>query len=201
MLVVGLTGGIGSGKTTAARLFAELGVPVIDTDQIARELVEPGQPALEEVVASFGPEVLTREGDLDRARMRQLVFQDPDQRRRLEAILHPRVRETVQQRVRDLDAPYCVVAIPLLIETGQRDLVDRILVVDAPPTAQLARATKRDGTSVAEVQAIMASQATREERLAAADEVLLNDGDRARLTAQVMELHARYSELARNAGG
>lgn len=197
MLVVGLTGGIGSGKSTAARMFAELGVPIIDTDLIARELVEPGQPALDELVAAFGPELLTVDGRLDRPALRRLVFQDPGLRRRLEGILHPRIRRIVQERVRAQDAPYCIVAIPLLVETGQRDLVDRVLVVDAPPTAQLARAVERDGVPAKDVQAVMASQASREARLAAADDVLPNAGDLAELKDRVATLHATYTELSR----
>lgn len=200
MLVIGLTGGIGSGKSTVARLFAELGVPVIDTDLLARELVEPGEAAFEEVVAAFGPEILAGDGRLDRPRLRGIVFADPHKRRQLEAILHPRIRAAVRERINALETPYCIVAIPLLVETAQRDLVDRVLVIDVPPEVQLSRAAARDGVPEEQVRAIMASQACRAERLAAADDVIANEGDIEQLRTCVTDLHTRYMTHSQEAG-
>lgn len=196
MLVIGLTGGIGSGKSTVAALFAEHGVPVIDTDRIARELVEPGQPALEEIREAFGAEVLDPDGRLDRARLRAIVFGARERRLQLEAILHPRIRQTVRERIRALTTPYCLVAIPLLVETGQRDQVDRVLVIDTPPEEQVRRTRARDGLSAAQVAAIMEAQADRQTRLAAADDVIRNDADLEHLRHEVERLHTRYLQLA-----
>lgn len=196
MLSIGLTGGIGSGKSTVSALFARLGVPVLDTDLIARQLVEPGQPALEEIHTRFGPQVLTPDGRLDRAALRERVFADPEQRGALEGILHPRIRAAVREAREGLSAPYCVVVIPLLFESGQRELVDRILVVDVPEAEQVRRTRARDGLSEATVRAIMAAQVPRAVRLEGADEVISNDGDEAALEARVHELHRRYLRLA-----
>jgi dephospho-CoA kinase len=197
MLVVGLTGGIGSGKSEAARLFEQQGVPVIDTDQVARELVQPGTDALAEIVAEFGQGILDADGRLDRAHLRGLVFSNPERRRSLEAILHPRIRIRVRERVATLSAPYCVVVIPLLLEAGQRDLVDRVLVIDAPEALQLRRAAERDRRPEAEIGVVMATQVGREQRLAAADDVIHNDGDLEHLRRQVLEMHGKYLGLAR----
>ncbi|QKT03033.1 dephospho-CoA kinase [Ectothiorhodospiraceae bacterium 2226] len=197
MLVIGLTGGIGSGKSAVAARFAQFGVPVLDADELAREVVQPGQPALHEIVQAFGAEVLQADGQLDRARLRRLVFGNPEQRRRLEAITHPRIRAAMRARLAQLVAPYCVVVIPLLLETGQTDLVDRILVVDASPELQLQRAQARDGLPPQDIQAIIAAQVARPERLAAADDLITNDGTLADLQAQVDALHPRYLGLAR----
>jgi len=196
MLVIGLTGGIGSGKSTVAELFAQRGVPVIDTDVIARELVEPGEPALAEIAAAFGEGLVDSEGRLDRARLRNLVFDDEAQRQRLEAILHPRIYARVRDRVAQLDAPYCVVVIPLLIETGGGALVDRILVVDAPLDVRIRRTQSRDGLPEEQVRTIAASQAGRERRLEAADDVIDNGLQPGTLDAQVEALHAKYLALA-----
>lgn len=197
MLVVGLTGGIGSGKSEAARLFEQQGVPVIDTDLIARELVEPGRSALTEIVAEFGDQMLNGAGRLNRARLRALIFSQPARRQRLEAILHPRIRRQVHQRVNALSAPYCLVIIPLLLESGQRDLVDRVLVIDAPECLQRRRAAERDGRPEADIAAIMAAQVGRDERLAAADDVIHNDGDLDHLRRQVAAIHRKYVDQAR----
>ncbi len=196
MLSVGLTGGIGSGKSTVAALFAQRGIPVIDTDVIARSLVEPGQPALAEIVAHFGPAILTPQGRLDRAALRERVFAAPSQRRMLEGILHPRIRTAVRAARARLDAPYCLVVIPLLVESGQRDLVDRVLVVDADEAEQVRRTRARDGLDEATVRAIMAAQVPRAVRLQGADEVIANDGDRSVLAQRVAELHEGYLQLA-----
>lgn len=192
---VGLTGGIGSGKSTVARLFAELGATVVDTDALARELVEPGQPALEEIAAELGPGLLDTAGRLDRARLRELVFADPARRRRLEAILHPRIREAA--RAREAGARgYTVWVVPLLVEAGWTEEVDRVLVVDLPEAAQRARVAARDGLPVAQIEAILASQASRAQRLDAADDVIDNSGPPETLRARVAGLHRRYLTLA-----
>lgn len=200
MLSVGLTGGIGCGKSTVARTFAALGVPVIDADLIARELVRPGSPALAAIVRAFGPGVLTVSGELDRRALRERVFRDPEARARLEALLHPLVREAIAARRREIRAPYCLIVVPLLIEAGMTDLVDRVLVVDCDPEQQLKRVCARDGVEPAQVRAIMQAQADRGTRLAAADDVIENRGSEAELERSVRALHRRYLDLAA-AGG
>lgn len=201
MLIVGLTGGIGSGKSTAARMFAARGVPVVDTDAIARELVAPGTPALARIAREFGPDVLEPDGSLDRAALRARVFADPEQRRRLEAILHPPIRARAHARLAELDAPYAIVVVPLLLESGDWPVLQRVLVVDAPESLQRRRTAARDGRSDAQVEAVMNAQTSREHRLAAADDVLVNDGDLAALERQVETLHRRYVQLAATGGG
>jgi dephospho-CoA kinase len=197
MLVIGLTGGIGSGKSTAAARFAKHGVPVLDADQVARSLVRPGSPALRAIVEEFGDSVLDASGVLDRARLRRIVLDSPELRGLLEGILHPWVRRELLTQIQGLVAPYCIVSIPLLIEAGMVDLVDRVLVVDLPEGLQYQRAVARGGLSGAEVDAIMAAQARRGERLAVADEVIMNDGSYDRLHGQVDELHEKYTRLAK----
>ena len=195
-LVVGLTGGIGSGKTTVANGFGKLGVPLIDADLIARELVEPGQAALEEIRAVFGPGCLTAEGRLDRARIQQRIFADETLRLRLEAILHPEIRKRIKALIADVRAAYCIVVIPLLLETGQKDLVDRILVIDAPEEEQIKRVAARDKLSDNAIIRIMHTQADRETRLASADDIIVNNSDLKALTSKVQSLHHRYLELS-----
>jgi dephospho-CoA kinase len=196
MLVVGLTGGIGSGKTAVSDRFARLGVPVIDADRLSRELVAKGQPALAEIAATFGSGVLSPGGGLDRAALGQRVFPDPAARRCLEQILHPRIRAAMQARIAALDAPYVILVIPLLLETGQTDLVDRVLVVDATPEQQRARIRQRDGFSEARIEQILAAQTDRASRLAAADDVIRNDGTPADLDPAVAALHAKYLAIS-----
>lgn len=196
VLVVGLTGGIGSGKTAVSDRFAQRGVPVIDTDQLARELVAPGQPALAEIVAEFGTACLDADGHLHRAHLRERVFADPAARRRLETILHPRIRALVRERVATLTTSYCLVVIPLLVETGMTDLVDRVLVVDAPEAEQIRRVMARDGVTEEQARCILAVQARRDQRLALADEIVANTTDLATLNQQVAALHQYYSTLA-----
>jgi dephospho-CoA kinase len=200
-LRIALTGGIASGKTAVAEAFARRGVPIVDTDQLARELVEPGRPALDAVVAEFGPEVLGTDGRLDRRRLRALVFADEGRRHRLEAILHPAIRAATADAVAAVTSPYVVVAIPLLVESGQRQAYDRVLVVDCPPATQLARLMARDRESAQAGQAILAAQATRESRLAVADDVITNTGTLADLEAAVRPLHERYLALAATGAG
>lgn len=196
-LVVGLTGGIGSGKSTVAHLFQELGVPVIDADVVAREVVSPGSPGLAAVVAAFGEEVLdAASGRLDRARLRELAFRTPAQRRLLESILHPLIRDRMRAHLAAVRAPYCIECVPLLVETGRSAETDRVLVVDVPPEVQVQRTLKRDGGERETVRRIMEAQATREQRLAAADDVLDNGGDPSGLRERVATLHRRYLVLA-----
>jgi len=196
MLKIGLTGGVASGKSTVAELFEALGAPLIDTDVLAREVVEPGEPGLAAVRDEFGPAVLTERGELDRRKLRSIVFADDEKRRRLESILHPLIRERLLAKLERLDAPYVIIAVPLLIETDFAKLVDRILVVDAPVEVQLARLMARDGSTRAEAQAIIDAQVDRETRLARADDIIDNSGDLASTRAQVEALHRRYLQLA-----
>lgn len=200
MYVIGLTGGIGSGKSAAASRFAELGAAIVDTDAIAHELTAPGGSAVPALRSEFGGEYITTDGGLDRARMRRLVFQDPEARKKLEAILHPLIRAESRARIAAADRPYVVVVVPLLLETGAyRDLIDRVLVVDCTEERQMRRAVERSGLSEDDVRAIMAAQLARAERLARADDVLPNDGSMEDLRRQVNELHSGYLNLARNA--
>ncbi len=191
-LWVGLTGGIGSGKSTVCRLFSALGVPIIDADEVAREVVARGQPALASIAREFGEEMLDGNGQLHRERLRSLVFRDPESRKRLEAILHPLINETLFQRAKKIGAPYCIICIPLLLETGAYKWLHRILVVDTPIERQIARVMRRDNASKEEVAAIMRTQASRESRRLAADDILYNDSDLANLAAQVETLHRKY---------
>ena len=193
---VALTGGIASGKSTVADLFAARGVPVIDTDVIAREVVEPGQPALAQVVETFGPEVLGSDGRLDRRRLRERIFADSEAKRRLEAILHPAIRAEMERQSRAADGPYQVLVIPLLTEGKRRDHVDRVLLVDVPEELQVQRLMGRDGVSREQAQASLNAQATRAERLAMADDILHNTRRPDDLREKVVELHEQYLQLA-----
>ena len=194
--VIGLTGGVGSGKSTVADMFSALGVPVIDADQLAHELVAPGQVALEEIVATFGTAVIMANGELDRDAMRQRIYADPAQKSRLESILHPRIRQRIRTLLAGIKAHYTIVVIPLLLETNQADLVDRILVVDTPEKEQLKRVAARDGLSDNAVMAIINAQADRQTRLEAADDVIVNDQDISALTEHVQELHKYYMDIS-----
>jgi dephospho-CoA kinase len=215
MYAVGLTGGIGSGKSTVADCFAALGVPVIDTDAIARDLTAPGGAALEPIRAAFGEAAMQEDGALDRAAMRRRVFADAAARHQLEAILHPRIRQVVEQALAKLAAPYALIVIPLLVQhqdrpegerlaayplrvkTGAyRDVLNRVLVVDCPESLQIARVKARSGLAEDEVKAILAAQVSRDERLTAADDILLNTGSLEALHAEVARLHQRYLALA-----
>lgn len=196
MLIIGLTGGIGSGKSTVANLFAELGVPIIDTDIIARQVVEPGQPALVEITQVFGPDILTADGGLDRPVLRRIIFGDTGKRKALEAILHPRIQEEMLRQAAQLHAPYCIFVIPLLVEAGQQHLVDRILVVDCDDDLRRQRLKSRDSMSDSEIDRAFAAQASREQRLAAASDTIGNDDNIEQLRTQVQRLHGRYTRLA-----
>jgi dephospho-CoA kinase len=195
-LVIGLTGGLGSGKSTAAARFAALGVPVIDTDVIARELVTPGQLALARIVKRFGPDMLDARGALRRELLRERVFSDAGARRDLELLLHPLIREESLHRIAALRAPYCIWVIPLLQETGARTHLDRVLLIDCPEALQRQRVRERDGLDDPAIDRIMAAQATRAQRQAIADDIILNDGPPEVLLRAVDQCHADYIALA-----
>jgi dephospho-CoA kinase len=195
-LRIGLTGGIASGKSTVARRFVELGVPVIDADEAARTVVAPGKPGLAQVFERFGSEVVGENGELDRSALRDLIFRDPGSRRDLEAILHPLIRADMERSAELAVGPYVVMAIPLLVEGDSRQRVDRVLVVDVDEAMQLQRVRARDGGTEDQARAILASQASRSARLAAADDVLLNTGTVTELRQAVDRLHAQYLRLA-----
>lgn len=195
-LLIALTGGIASGKSAVADEFAKLGVPVLDTDQIARDVVAPGMPALRQLVAEFGAEILDADGRLDRAHMRERVFSDPAQRRRLEAITHPAIREELARRSAAAGGDYQIHVIPLLVETGRADAYDRVLVVDCPEEAQIERLQARDRTSRERAEEILAVQVSREERLNAAHDVIENTGTLADLQRFVQTLHRNYALLS-----
>ena len=197
-LVVALTGGIGSGKSTVAAILHELGAAVVDTDEIAHRLTASGQPGACAIGEQFGADYLLADGSLDRARMRELVFADPAAKKKLEAILHPMIRAAVGAAVRAAQGPYVVIVVPLLIETGAyRDLAQRILVVDAAEDEQAARVIERNGFDVEAVRAIMGTQVSRAERLRHADDIVRNSADLASLRADTVALHRKYLALAR----
>jgi len=191
-LRVGLTGGIASGKSTVADMFDDLGVPVIDTDVIAREVVQPGQPALAEIREAFGAGVIAADGTLDRPAMRSIVFGDHDARRRLESILHPRIGKATREQADAAGGPYQVIVVPLLVESSLRDFVDRVLVVDCDETTQVARLLARDAESEDQARRMLAAQSSRAERLAIADDVVVNGGTLDDTREQVLALHQRY---------
>lgn len=197
-LRVGLTGGIASGKTTVAGLFARRGIAVIDTDEIAHAIVEPGHPALDRVVEAFGRDVLDASGALDRRRLRMRVFADPAEKRRLETILHPLILDEMARRSADAPGPYQILVIPLLAETGRSEHVDRVLVVDCPIEIQVRRLLARDAENEPQALAMIAAQATREQRLALADDIILNDGDLDSLESRVQALDDKYRGLSRS---
>ena len=194
--IVGLTGGIGSGKSAVAERFRQLGITVVDADVCARIVVEIGKPALQAIAEHFGNEILQADGTLNRAALRQKVFADEAERKWLEALLHPLIFEELWAQLQSAPSPYAILESPLLIEAGQHAICQRTLVVDAPEALQLARAMSRDNNSAEQVKAIMATQATREQRLAKADDVVTNDSDLAHLHQQIDALHQRYLLVA-----
>lgn len=196
MFTVGLTGGIGSGKSAVAELFRQQGVTVVDADQAAREAVLPGSPTLAEIRAHFGAAVLSEGGSLNRAWLRDAVFADPEQRQWLEALLHPAIAVLIEEGLTNATSPYAILESPLLLETSQHTLVDRVLVVDASEATQVARAARRDGSDEAQIRAIMDAQISRHERLGRADDIIDNDGPIAALEPAVAALHQRYLALA-----
>ncbi len=193
--VLGLTGGIGSGKSAVAEEFGRLGVHWVDADHAARWVVEPGKPALRLIAERFGEAVLASDGSLDRAVLRERIFQDLAQRKWLEELLHPLIRQEVADHLARAASPYAIMVSPLLVESGQYRQVDRVLVVDVPEAVQVERAVRRDQSSEAQIQAIIKAQVSREERLRHADDVLVNDRDLAWLKAEVERLHNLYLTL------
>lgn len=194
-LKVGLTGGIASGKTTISNLFAQLGVPIIDADVISRQLVKPETAAFKLIVQTFGVEILKADGHLNRAKLREIIFSDVQQRHRLEEILHPRIQQVMLAEAAKVKTPYCILSIPLLVETNQINLVDRILVIDCSIELQRQRIKDRNGISSDEIEQILMSQTTREARLAIADDVILNDTSLDQLKSKVLALHKDYSQI------
>lgn len=199
MLIVGLTGGMGSGKSAVSEIFAKLGVPVIDTDIIAHELVKPGQPALLQLTATFGKQILNSDGELDRQKLRKLVFDNDDMRTALENILHPLIKQTALEQIHQLKNAYCILVVPLLVEKGWQSLVNRVLVVDTSETLQRQRVKKRSGLPETQIESILRQQATREQRLYYADDVIVNNESLSHIDKQVQKLHLKYLELAQNA--
>jgi dephospho-CoA kinase len=196
MLRIGLTGGVASGKTTVAKLFADAGAVVIDTDVIAREVVEPGEPALAALVEALGNDILGAEGRLDRARLRRRLFGDEALRRRVESILHPAILAELARQSADAGGPYQLHVIPLLVESDLAGIVDRVLVVDCPVERQIERLMQRDGETREGAGAVLAAQVPRQTRLAAADDVIVNDGTLADLDPRVAHLDRKYRDLA-----
>jgi dephospho-CoA kinase len=194
MFVVGLTGGIGSGKSEAARLFASMGVPVIDTDAIAHQLTAPGEPALEDISAAFGKNAVRSDGALDRELLRRRIFSDPEARKTLERILHPRIREAVIRELnKNTSAPYQIIVVPLLFETtGYTELLARSLIIDCEESLQISRTMSRSSLSESEVRAIMEVQMSRKHRLSLANDVIYNNGTLENLASQVRQMHEKY---------
>ncbi len=195
-LRVGLTGGIGSGKSTVCKIFEDLGVKIIDADQIAHDLVLPDQPALEKIIDILGTEYLDKDGQLDRKQLRNLVFNDKDKKKQIENILHPLVYSEIESQVSSINHPYCIICIPLLVETNALDKVDRILIIDIPEQLQISRASQRDKTEHMEIKNIIKNQITRKTRLGVADDIIINDHDQAYLYKQVEKLHERYMQMS-----
>ncbi len=190
--ILGVSGGIGSGKTAATDHFQTLGIDVIDADIVAREIVQIGESALADIAEHFGQSILQADGTLNRAALREIVFADPAQRKALEAITHPAIRQRLHEQCMAAQSPYAILASPLLWESGQAALTQRSLLIDVSEATQLARASQRDGVSEAQIRAIMAAQWTREQRLAAADDVISNEGSVAELQQQIIDIHQTY---------
>jgi dephospho-CoA kinase len=197
MLVVGLTGGIGSGKTTVASLFADLGVPIIDADDVAKAVTQPDQPAFMDIIDHFDEELLKYDGTLDRAKLREVIFKHPEERQWLENLLHPLIIEEMQRRIKSLTNPYCIAVIPLLIETGPYPFIDRILIIDTPEHLQRERATSRDKAHPDHIQAIINAQSKRDHRISQAHDIITNDSVKDHLVPQVESLHLLYTRLGR----
>ena len=197
-MIIGLTGGIGSGKSTVARAFETLGAASVDADDVAREIVLLGEPALLAIKNRFGDQVIHQDGTLNRVALRDIIFKDPEQRQWLESVTHPKIRERLLQHLAQLKtqgAPYVLLVSPLLFESGQNALINRAIVVDVPQALQLSRTQQRDGVSESQVHAILAAQLSREQRLAQADDVIDNSGDHASMMEQVVRLDQRYRQL------
>ncbi|MET6676504.1 dephospho-CoA kinase [Citrobacter amalonaticus] len=193
---VALTGGIGSGKSTVANAFADLGIQIIDADIIARQVVEPGKPALDAIAAHFGPELIAADGTLHRRLLRERIFADPQEKTWLSALLHPLIQQETRRQLQQATSAYVLWVVPLLVENGLYRQANRVLVVDVTPETQLSRTMQRDDVTRAHVEQILAAQATREARLAVADDVIDNNGAPDSIMSDVARLHARYLQLA-----
>ncbi|MCG7898929.1 MAG: dephospho-CoA kinase [Candidatus Thiodiazotropha lotti] len=198
MLTVALTGGIGSGKSAVSNHFDSLGVPVIDADRLAHQMVQPGSPALTQIETAFGEHLIDQQGRLNRGALREIVFNDPTQRKRLESILHPPIRQAMEDWVEQQTAPYVILVIPLLFETGQQDIAQRILVVDCEESLQYQRVAQRDNLDESEIAQILASQVDRQTRLEGADDIIENNGDLAALTKATERMHQAYLVLSKS---
>lgn len=198
MLVIGVTGGIGSGKTAATDRFQSLGITVVDADLASRVIVEPGRPALQAIADHFGPGVIEADGTLNRRALREIVFANPAERKWLEHLTHPLIAEEILQQIQASQSPYTILASPLLLESGQSRMAQRVLVIDVPEELQIARTITRDSTDASGVRAIIAAQMKRADRLAKADDVIVNDKSLAELHAAVDALHQRYLEMAKS---
>lgn len=197
-LVIGLTGGIGSGKTAVSDLFQQKDIDIIDADVIAREVVEPGQPALKAIAEQFGDDVLLQSGELDRRKLRDIVFADDENKSWLNGLLHPLIRERMLCQTANAKSPYCILSVPLLVENKMSSMVSRVLVVDIDTNLQIERASKRDQQTNQQLAKIVNAQASREERLAVADDVIDNSGSLSGLKKQVDALHISYINMANN---
>lgn len=189
---IGLTGGIGSGKTTVANFFAKLGVPIIDADDIAHQITKPHALAYRTIVTHFGKQILNDDNTIDRRKLRHLIFENPAEKKWLENELHPLIRQTMRQKIQQIEFPYCICVIPLLTESNDIEFIDRVLVVDSPMTIQIERAKKRDNATAEDIQKIINSQSSRFTRLKMADDVIVNDGDIIALENKVFSLHQAY---------
>ena len=191
-MIIGLTGGIGSGKTAASDAFKSLGIDIIDADMSSRRVVERGQPALDDIQDHFGSDILDSENNLDRAKLREIIFKDPKERVWLEELLHPKIAQHIKDQLESSKSPYCVLVSPLLLETEQKSFCSSVLVVDVPEESQISRTSKRDGVSEEQVKSIIATQINREQRLKQADEIIMNDGSIEELKEKILVLHTKY---------
>ncbi|MGF1700004.1 dephospho-CoA kinase [Photobacterium makurazakiensis] len=197
-IVIGLTGGIGSGKTTVANLFADYSIDIIDADVVAREIVAPGSAGLQAIEEKLGSDILLTDGNLDRSKLRAAIFSDDNLKHWLNELLHPMIRQKMQADIQQTTSPYCLLVIPLMVENNLQTMTNRLLVVDVDEDTQIARTTQRDGVDIEQVKSILASQASRQERLAVADDVISNNGDSASLDEQVLALHQQYLAMSQS---
>jgi len=195
VLKIGLTGGIGSGKSTACEIFSELGVPIIDADIVARKVVQAGMPALQLIKEEFGEDIITKDGLLDRKKVRDQIFTNEIDRKKLENILHPVIYERIVHETENIDSSYCIISIPLLLETEALEIIDRVLIIDVSEKLQLSRASVRDNASLNDIERIIRTQISRDNRLAAADDIINNEGDIENLRRQIHDLHEFYKSI------